>query len=56
MNTPARISIAAAAVLGTVGLLILMTLYPWVALSVCALAVLGLGYAVYDFLTLRTKD
>jgi hypothetical protein len=48
VNTVARVSLSAAVVLATGGILILMTLYLWVGLVVCALALLWLGYEVYE--------
>jgi hypothetical protein len=56
MSVVARISIATTAVLAVVGITILMTLYTWFALTLCGAACLGLGYAVYDFISLRAKD
>lgn len=54
MSKLARVAIAAAVVLAIGGVVVLVAMYTWAALTVCAAALLGLGWAVYDFLSIRS--
>lgn len=55
MSKLARVAIAAAVVLATAGILVLVAMYTWAALAVCALVLVALGCMVYDFLSIRSR-